>query len=77
MVADSHQDSPKVDMDWTILERLFCQKPYPDSPLMGRKQQGIDSTDTKRPIKERDPEIPLLDGKRSLNVNIFLKQFRK
>lgn len=76
MVAASHQDSPKVDMDWSQLEKLFCQTVNPVSPIMGRRRDAVDSPERKQRIKE-NTEITLLDGKRSLNVNIFLKQFRK
>ncbi|KAK4881741.1 hypothetical protein RN001_005060 [Aquatica leii] len=62
-VAYSHQHSPMADMDWSEMEDLFCQQIPPSaqsSPKLGN----------------REGNITLLDGKRSLNVNIFLKQFR-
>ncbi|XP_075228293.1 uncharacterized protein LOC142328432 isoform X2 [Lycorma delicatula] len=74
LVARSHQHSPMADLDWDEMEGLFCQQappaaaaPIPISPKL--------SGDPDRRRKEPS-EIALLDGKRSLNVNIFLKQFR-
>ncbi|XP_063697263.1 FH2 domain-containing protein 1 isoform X2 [Culicoides brevitarsis] len=72
LVADAHQDSPMTEMNWDEMEGLFCQQPTQGSPKLGR-----DSNDgTPERKTKRDNEITLLDGKRSLNVNIFLKQFR-
>ncbi|WAQ98975.1 FHDC1-like protein [Mya arenaria] len=58
-------------MDYEQIEDLFgVNKPKP--------QQGSESNDvTNSEKKKKDSaEVNLLDGKRSLNVNIFLKQFR-
>ncbi|XP_056636252.1 formin-like protein [Diorhabda sublineata] len=75
-VAYSHQHSPLADMDWSEMEGLFCQQAPPSahsSPKLGHR----DSTDNlERRMRKDNSEITLLDGKRSLNVNIFLKQFR-
>uniref|UniRef100_A0A1B0DBA7 Uncharacterized protein n=1 Tax=Phlebotomus papatasi TaxID=29031 RepID=A0A1B0DBA7_PHLPP len=57
-----------------VPRNLFCQQMTPNpqaSPKLGR-----DKTDTLERKKKENSEISLLDGKRSLNVNIFLKQFR-
>ncbi|XP_075984374.1 FH2 domain-containing protein formin 3 isoform X2 [Anticarsia gemmatalis] len=79
LVASSHKHSPKAELDWTEIEGLFCQQIQPtgsagSSPRLGRSPI-CDSSGERKPRKESS-EITLLDGKRSLNVNIFLKQFR-
>ncbi|XP_035899850.1 uncharacterized protein LOC118506596 isoform X1 [Anopheles stephensi] len=84
IVADSHQDSPMADLNWDEMEGLFClQTQTQGSPKLGHRSGasggdgcngGTDTPDSRKSRKEN--EITLLDGKRSLNVNIFLKQFR-
>uniref|UniRef100_A0A182QQ11 FH2 domain-containing protein n=1 Tax=Anopheles farauti TaxID=69004 RepID=A0A182QQ11_9DIPT len=81
IVADSHQDSPMADLNWDEMEGLFClQTQTQGSPKLGHRSgatdasNGTDQPDARKSRKEN--EITLLDGKRSLNVNIFLKQFR-
>ncbi|XP_052890815.1 uncharacterized protein LOC128299021 [Anopheles moucheti] len=83
IVADSHQDSPMADLNWDEMEGLFClQTQTQGSPKLGQRSgasggDGSNGTDTPDARKSRkENEITLLDGKRSLNVNIFLKQFR-
>uniref|UniRef100_A0AAG5CZ76 FH2 domain-containing protein n=1 Tax=Anopheles atroparvus TaxID=41427 RepID=A0AAG5CZ76_ANOAO len=81
IVADSHQDSPMADLNWAEMEGLFClQTQTQGSPKLsnrGTSAEGGNGTDTPDARKSRkENEITLLDGKRSLNVNIFLKQFR-
>ncbi|XP_065209614.1 inverted formin-2 isoform X2 [Planococcus citri] len=78
-VARSHQHSPMADLDWSEMEGLFCQQAPPStvvscqsSPKLSRNEFN-ESGDRRR---KEPSEIVLLDGKRSLNVNIFLKQFR-
>lgn len=78
LVARSHQNSPMPDLDWSEMEGLFCQQ----APTAPTSQSGVlnfrlgqDNSECDRKRKE-PTEIVLLDGKRSLNVNIFLKQFR-
>lgn len=89
-MAKSHQKSPMADLDWAEMEGLFCQQPAPGTPSTGGAKGigqvngtpngggsiGTPGTpDTERRRKETT-EVCLLDGKRSLNINIFLKQFR-
>ncbi|XP_016955692.1 formin-J [Drosophila biarmipes] len=83
IVASNHQDSPMQDIDWNEMEGLFCLQTASaqGSPKLGRDgnqassgSNGCDTLDRK--AKKESTEITLLDGKRSLNVNIFLKQFR-
>ncbi|XP_058825846.1 inverted formin-2 isoform X1 [Topomyia yanbarensis] len=75
IVADSHQDSPMADLNWDEMEGLFCLQQTQGSPKLGR-ETGSGGTDTLERKSRKENEITLLDGKRSLNVNIFLKQFR-
>lgn len=58
-------------LDLEVLEELFCQTSPPNT--MERKTSSSMSSDRK---KRDSNEINLLDPKRSLNVNIFLRQFR-
>lgn len=66
-----------MGIDWEEMEGLFCQQAPPgsagSSPRLGRT---TNEPQEKKSRKETT-EITLLDGKRSLNVNIFLKQFRR
>ncbi|KZC06411.1 FH2 domain-containing protein 1, partial [Dufourea novaeangliae] len=76
LVANDHQNSPMADIDWAEMEGLFCQQVPPMLPATSFCSSSYGaSSDAER--RRREPtEIALLDGKRSLNVNIFLKQFR-
>ncbi|CAH0559409.1 unnamed protein product [Brassicogethes aeneus] len=77
-VAYSHQHSPMSDMDWSEMERMFCQQAPPSahsSPKLGNRDT-LNPETLERRMRKDTTEITLLDGKRSLNVNIFLKQFR-
>ncbi|XP_011172206.2 uncharacterized protein LOC105204716 [Solenopsis invicta] len=75
LVANEHQNSPMADLDWAEMEGLFCQQAPPMVPPATYSTSCGTGVDAER--RRREPtEIALLDGKRSLNVNIFLKQFR-
>ncbi|XP_076166401.1 FH2 domain-containing protein formin 3 [Ptiloglossa arizonensis] len=75
LVANEHQNSPMADIDWAEMEGLFCQQVPPMLPAASCSSSYGNNSDAER--RRREPtEIALLDGKRSLNVNIFLKQFR-
>ncbi|XP_034943897.1 FH2 domain-containing protein 1 [Chelonus insularis] len=75
LVANEHQNSPMADLDWAEMEGLFCQQIPPVGPPATCVSSNGPGVDAER--RRREPtEIALLDGKRSLNVNIFLKQFR-
>ncbi|XP_036220099.2 uncharacterized protein form3 [Bactrocera oleae] len=79
IVANNHQDTPMTDIDWNEMEGLFCLQSTSaqGSPKLGRESSSSSGYDTlDRKSKKESSEISLLDGKRSLNVNIFLKQFR-
>lgn len=80
-LAFNHEHSPMADMDWSEMEGLFCQQnnstSAQNSPRMGHRDSTASTSDvTDRRVRKETSEITLLDGKRSLNVNIFLKQFR-
>lgn len=47
MVADSHQNSPMAEMDWTEMEGLFCQQATSahNSPKMGARDSTSNSVD--------------------------------
>ncbi|KAK0178259.1 hypothetical protein PV328_002226 [Microctonus aethiopoides] len=75
LVANEHQNSPMADLDWAEMEGLFCQQMPPMLPQTSCYSSNGVGADAER--RRREPtEIALLVGKRSLNVNIFLKQFR-
>jgi hypothetical protein len=83
MVAEQKKNS-NAGLDWANLEGLFCQMVMAPpggmplgsaSPKLGR-DAAAGSDSEKKKFRESH-EINLLDGKRSLNINIFLKQFRR
>ncbi|XP_077610647.1 inverted formin-2-like [Crocuta crocuta] len=53
-----------VEPDFSSIERLFC---FPEAKP---KEQAA------APTRKEPKEITFLDSKKSLNLNIFLKQFR-
>ncbi|XP_071951064.1 uncharacterized protein [Antedon mediterranea] len=55
-----------INANWEDVEALFCQK-----SVTGEKGKEVQEKK-----KKESAEINLLDGRKSLNVNIFLKQFR-
>ena len=81
-----------ADLDWTAMEGLFCQQqpagtPGTNTPTGNKSITGqMNGSTPGTPItpstpdldrkKKETSEVTLLDGKRSLNINIFLKQFR-
>lgn len=75
LVANDYQNSTMSDPDWAEMEGLFCQQAPPMVLPANYSISYGTGTDVER--RRREPtEIALLDGKRSLNVSIFLKQFR-
>ncbi|OWF45788.1 FH2 domain-containing protein 1 [Mizuhopecten yessoensis] len=61
------------NMDFEAIEELFSV-PSPQAPAISTSNNGSSGTLERK--KKESTEINLLDGKRSLNVNIFLRQFR-
>uniref|UniRef100_T1IIN0 FH2 domain-containing protein n=1 Tax=Strigamia maritima TaxID=126957 RepID=T1IIN0_STRMM len=57
--------NPNIQLDYDKVEELFCQKKA--------AEKAAASTDVK---KKEHTEVTLVDPKRSLNINIFLKQFK-
>ncbi|XP_062974564.1 inverted formin-2-like [Elgaria multicarinata webbii] len=53
-----------IEPDYTSIEQLFC------FPQTKPKSKGV------APVKAEPKEITFLDSKKSLNLNIFLKQFK-
>ncbi|XP_047102012.1 uncharacterized protein LOC124721206 [Schistocerca piceifrons] len=76
LVAETHEHSPMEELDWAEMEGLFCQQVPAASSTQASPRLGRDAADTDPRRRKESAEIALLDGKRSLNVNIFLKQFR-
>ncbi|KAM9069879.1 inverted formin-2 isoform X1 [Sarcophilus harrisii] len=72
VVRDSHSmwasvsslSSEDMEPDYTSIEQLFC------FPTTKAKEKNT------APAKKEPKEITFLDGKKSLNLNIFLKQFK-
>ncbi|XP_063596837.1 inverted formin-2-like [Penaeus indicus] len=65
MWQDVHKDlqaSPPKALNFSQIEELFCQ---------------ASKTPVQKTEKKKSTEITLLDPKRSLNVNIFMKQFKQ
>lgn len=60
-------DSSNVQVNFNQVEELFCQKSTTASSVIVEKNNKL---------KRKNTEIYLLDPKRSLNINIFLKQFK-
>ncbi|XP_022236783.1 inverted formin-2-like, partial [Limulus polyphemus] len=78
LVAKTH-DSSLNNLDFDVMEGLFCQQSSAATNVNGQASPRLgarDVTDSLEKRKKEPQEINLLDGKRSLNVNIFLKQFR-
>ncbi|KAL7291846.1 hypothetical protein TKK_0014411 [Trichogramma kaykai] len=72
VVANEHQNSPMPDLDWAEIESLFCQT----SAATSANLTGFNNNTEVGKSRRESTEITLLHGKRSLNINIFLKQFR-
>lgn len=53
-----------VRLRYQVIEELFCQKKKEDAPEQNKQK------------KKQSTQIDLLDMKRSMNINIFLKQFK-
>ncbi|XP_023214371.1 inverted formin-2-like [Centruroides sculpturatus] len=60
-----YQESSNVHLNFEQVEELFCQKST-SKPLINEKKK----------LNKNASEVNLLDPKRSLNINIFLKQFK-
>ncbi|KAK2717455.1 hypothetical protein QYM36_006285 [Artemia franciscana] len=73
LAAENHKEAAK-DLDWSEMEGLFCQQSALPQNVRFDPNAPPRTPDAER--KKKEQEIMLLDGKRSLNINIILKQFR-
>lgn len=74
LVAKTNENpinKPKIN--FADMEHLFCQQSA--SPQSSSKEVSASTTGDDKTKGKKD-EVNLLDGKRSLNINIFLRQFR-
>ncbi|XP_076315999.1 inverted formin-2-like isoform X3 [Tachypleus tridentatus] len=78
LVARTHNSSLN-NMDFEIMEALFCQQSSATINMTSEASPGMGVRNVivswERKRKETQ-EVNLLDSKRSLNINIFVKQFR-
>nr|XP_020470190.1 inverted formin-2 isoform X2 [Monopterus albus] len=65
MWASVQKEPPPREPDYSSIEQLFCL------PVTKDKDKG-----SAAPVKKEPKEITFIDPKKSLNVNIFLKQFK-
>lgn len=63
----------KIKVDYSELERLFADK----ERVAVKQELQVDQKKTLMKRLSSSNEVTLLDPKKSMNVNIFLKQFRK
>ncbi|RVE57100.1 hypothetical protein OJAV_G00212820 [Oryzias javanicus] len=65
MWASVQKEAPPHEPDYSSIEELFCL------PVTEPKDKGAAA-----PVKKEPKEITFIDPKKSLNINIFLKQFK-
>ncbi|XP_022325197.2 inverted formin-2-like [Crassostrea virginica] len=63
----------KIKVDYDELERLFADK----ERIVAKQELQVDQKKALMKRLSSSNEVTLLDPKKSMNVNIFLKQFRK
>jgi hypothetical protein len=71
-MAKTFEKDKSTPIDFKDMETLFCLV-APKPPDAGEKKGEGGGAERKK----KSDEINLLDGKRSLNINIFLRQFRR
>ena len=77
MVAKNNEKSKKAKINFEDMESLFCQQaPAAAAAAASSSAPSKDDKDPGDKGKKKDETVNLLDGKRSLNVNIFTRQFR-
>ena len=82
MANEHRKKHDQTGIDFNEMEDLFRQQLTNGegspklSPKNGKLSSGNGKDTLDRKGKKESTEITLLDGKRSLNVNIFLRQFR-
>ncbi len=70
-INNTIREKPPVSLRFQQIEELFCLKPANTTTVSGGTETGGNKAS---PIKEI--AISLLDSKKSLALNIFLKQFK-
>ncbi|XP_052794469.1 inverted formin-2-like isoform X2 [Mya arenaria] len=73
--SEVHGMKDSIDVEYSKLEEMFAQKESTTSPKITSLAPDENAV-TKR-NSAHNHEITLLDPKKSMNINIFLKQFRK
>merc|ERR550534_3376821 len=74
-VAKTFEKDKKSIIDFNDMEQHFCLvAPKPPEPT--EKKGDSNNNQNNKTKKENSEIVNLLDGKRSLNINIFLRQFR-
>uniref|UniRef100_A0A0L8GRS3 FH2 domain-containing protein n=3 Tax=Octopus bimaculoides TaxID=37653 RepID=A0A0L8GRS3_OCTBM len=64
-----------VKVDYEVIDELFCvEQVHPDNDKTHGK--GSRNGKASKTVKKESTEINLIESRRSLNVNIFLKQFK-
>merc|ERR1719278_1762225 len=72
-MAKTFEKDKSAPIDFRDMENLFCLV-APKAPEASGDGKGENNGGEKK--KKEMSEVNLLDGKRSLNINIFLRQFR-
>jgi len=73
-VAKTFEKNKQSIIDFNDMEQHFCLV-APKPPEVTEKK-GDSNNNQNNKTKKENSEVNLLDGKRSLNINIFLRQFR-
>ncbi|XP_077984852.1 uncharacterized protein LOC144439438 [Glandiceps talaboti] len=74
--ANVSKASNGFSVDWGQVEELFCQNLQKPDAVKKKDGVALGTVETDSKKKKEPTEVNLLDGKRSLNINIFLRQFR-
>ena len=78
-VAKTFEKNKQSIIDFNDMEQHFClvaPKPPEVTEKKGDSNNNNNSNHSNKTKKENSEIVNLLDGKRSLNINIFLRQFR-
>ena len=74
-VAKTFEKNKQSIIDFNDMEQHFCLV-APKPPEVTEKKGDSNNNQNNKTKKENSEIVNLLDGKRSLNINIFLRQFR-
>ena len=81
VAKNNEKPTKKSKIDFNDMESLFCQQ-VPLTPQNSLNNNSSNNNNNNKDEmnrntnKQKKEEVNLLDGKRSLNINIFLRQFR-